>query len=88
VLSQFPGVAEVAATAVPNIFGNNEVFAVVVARESIDEQKLRAYCESRIVRPFAPVKYIFVDKLPRNENGKLDRRRLDQVLSESSPTPE
>jgi acyl-coenzyme A synthetase/AMP-(fatty) acid ligase len=84
-LSQFPGIAEAAATAVPNALGNNEVCALVVAREKIDEQKLRAYCDARIGRPLAPVKFLFVDTLPRNENGKLDRRRLSEMFRSSGP---
>src|SRR4029077_8649998 len=85
VLSQFQGIVEAAAAAVPNTFGNNEVCALLVAREKIDEQQLRAYCEARIQRPFAPVKYVLVDKLPRNENGKLDRRRLNELICAVQP---
>jgi acyl-coenzyme A synthetase/AMP-(fatty) acid ligase len=84
VLAQFEGVIQAAAVALPNAFGNNEVCAVVVMGGKVDEQKPRAHCESRIGRPYAPVKYIFVDKLSRNENGKLDRRRLNDMLRHSS----
>jgi acyl-CoA synthetase (AMP-forming)/AMP-acid ligase II len=84
-LSQFQGVVEAAAAAVPNAFGNNEVWALVVTNEKIDEARLRAYCEARIQRPFAPTKYVFVDNLPRNENGKLDRRRLNEMVRQSDP---
>jgi acyl-CoA synthetase (AMP-forming)/AMP-acid ligase II len=85
VLSQFQGVTEAAAAALPNVLGNNEVCAVVVTRERIDEKKLRAYCETQIARPFVPVKYVFVNELPRNENGKLDRRQINEMLRKSSP---
>jgi acyl-CoA synthetase (AMP-forming)/AMP-acid ligase II len=76
VLSQFPGILEAAAIAVPNAYGNNEVCAAIVSRENIDEQLLREHCRARIPRPFAPEEYFRVDNLPRNEMGKLDRERL------------
>jgi acyl-CoA synthetase (AMP-forming)/AMP-acid ligase II len=87
-LTQLPGVLEAAAVAVPNINGVNEVWAVVVAGEQMDEPTLRAYCETRLSHQFAPVKYFFVKSLPHNENGKLDRRRvLEQIVTPSvSPT--
>jgi acyl-coenzyme A synthetase/AMP-(fatty) acid ligase len=87
-LSQFPGVAEAAAAAVPNAFGNNEVWALIVAQQDVEEQKLRAYCDARIGRPFAPAKFLFVDGLPRNENGKLDRRRLNEMVQKSTSAPD
>jgi acyl-CoA synthetase (AMP-forming)/AMP-acid ligase II len=81
-VAQFPGVVEAAAFAAPNAYGNNEVCAVVVAREKIDEQMLRGHCESRIPRPFAPTKFIFLDELPHNEMGKLDRSRLQEIVQQ------
>ena len=84
-LTQFPGVGEAAVVAVPNAYGNNEICAVVVMRENADEQTLRSYCESKIPRPFVPTKFIFLDELPHNEMGKLDRSRLRQILERRTP---
>lgn len=85
ILNQFPGVADAAAVAMPNAYGNNEVCALVVAGEKIDEQALWAYGAAQIPRPFAPVKYLFVDNLPHNEMGKLDRARLRQMMAAAIP---
>ena len=82
VLAQFPGVVEAAAVALPNAYGNNEIGAVVVSREKLDEAALRKHCDAQIPRPFAPLKYLFVDSLPHNEMGKLDRRRLQEMVQE------
>jgi acyl-coenzyme A synthetase/AMP-(fatty) acid ligase len=87
VLSQFPGVVEAAAAPLPNAYGNNEVCAVVVGREKLDEAALRAHCDARIARSFAPVKYIFTDSLPHNEMGKIDRRRLQDMIAELDARP-
>lgn len=81
VLSQFKGVVEAAAFSVPNEYGNDEVCAAVVSSQKLDERGLRAHCEQRISRPFAPVKYYFVDSLPHNEMGKIDRHRLPALVS-------
>jgi acyl-CoA synthetase (AMP-forming)/AMP-acid ligase II len=82
VLGQFPGVAEAAVVAVPNVYGNNQIHAAVVARDKIDETALRAYCDTQIRRPFSPVKYLFVESLPHNEMGKLDRRTVEVMVRE------
>ena len=76
VLSQFNGIDEAAAFGAPNEFGNSEIWAAIVSHTPIDEQILKEYCEAKIPRPFAPAKVWFVDSLPHNEMGKLDRGRL------------
>jgi acyl-coenzyme A synthetase/AMP-(fatty) acid ligase len=78
ILKQFPGVLETAVFAVANAFGNNELWAAFVSSGKIDEQLLRGYCESRLPRPIWPVKYLFADTLPMNDNGKLDRRAVER----------
>jgi acyl-CoA synthetase (AMP-forming)/AMP-acid ligase II len=79
VLSQFKGIIEAAAFGAPNEYGVNEVCAAVVSPEKLDEQLLRAHCDARIPRPFSPVKFYFVDSLPHNEMGKIDRRSLRDI---------
>jgi acyl-CoA synthetase (AMP-forming)/AMP-acid ligase II len=88
VLVQFQGVVEAAAVAVPNAYDNNQICAFVAAHEKIDEQALRTYCDTHIPRPFAPVKYIFVESLPHNEMGKLDRRRLQDMIPKMAALPD
>jgi len=83
-LTQFPGIVEAAAVAMPNAFGNNEVCAVLVAHEKIDPRVLREYCATRVPRQFMPVRYVFVEAIPRNENGKVDRRRLQESIARTS----
>jgi acyl-CoA synthetase (AMP-forming)/AMP-acid ligase II len=87
VLSQFPGVGEAAAVAVPNAYGNNQIHAAIVSRGRVDEAALRAHCEALIPSPFAPVRYLFVDALPHNEMGKLDRRRAQDLVLQTATRP-
>jgi acyl-CoA synthetase (AMP-forming)/AMP-acid ligase II len=85
VLLQFKGVSEVAAVSVANEYGNDEIWAVIVAHEKLDESALRTHCEARLNRPFAPVKYRFADSLPHNEMGKIDRRRVQELVNPTAP---
>jgi acyl-CoA synthetase (AMP-forming)/AMP-acid ligase II len=87
ILTQFPGVVEAAAVSAPNVYGNNEVCAVVVTREQASEEALKSYCESRIPRPFTPARIVFLDELPHNEMGKLDRGRLQTALRQLTAHP-
>ena len=80
VLMQFDGVREAAAFSSPNEYGNNEIHAALSSRQKLDEQLLRTHCAARIPRAFVPAKYYFVDALPRNEMGKIDRRRLQEQI--------
>ena len=78
-LSKFKDVIEAAVFAAPNEYGNNEVCAAVVCRERPDEQALRAHCQALMPR-FVPVRFHFVDNLPHNEMGKIDRRLLQELF--------
>jgi acyl-coenzyme A synthetase/AMP-(fatty) acid ligase len=80
ILTQFSGVIESAAFSAPNAYGNNEIRALIVSREKLDDGLLRAHCEARAPRGFAPVQYYFVDSLPHNEMGKIDRRRVRELV--------
>ena len=84
VLSGFSGVVEAGAFGLPNEFGNNEVCAVVVCREQIDPEKLKAYCAEQLTPNFVPSRVFFAERLPRNDMGKIDRRRLPGVAGQTA----
>ena len=77
-LAQYNGILEAAAFSAPNEYGNNEIYALVVAEGKLDERELRTYCEARLQRSFVPLKFLLVDRLPHNDMGKIDRRRLQE----------
>jgi acyl-CoA synthetase (AMP-forming)/AMP-acid ligase II len=83
-LAACEGVAECAAFGSPNELGIDNVWAAVVAGSETDDDKLRIYCEANLPPQFRPVGFIRVDRLPRNEMGKLDRRALPNLLSPRS----
>ncbi len=78
VLSEYPGVREVAVVGVAHPHTGEAVKAFVVADDSagIDEDTLIAYCAGELARYKCPSKIVFVAELPRNVSGKLLRRAL------------
>ena len=76
VLATFESVDQVAVVGVPNSLGVDELWALIVACSPLDEAALAAHCQQRLSPLFCPVRYVTVDQLPRNENGKIDRPGL------------
>jgi carnitine-CoA ligase len=80
VLSQYPGVAQVAVFGVPSELGEEEVMAAVVPEPdaSLDPLELLTFCEPRLAY-FAIPRYVeLVDELPLTENGKVRKAVLRQ----------
>jgi long-chain acyl-CoA synthetase len=81
VLLTHPSVADVATIGVPNEDWGEEVKAVVEPSPGVpgsDElgRELIAYCRERLARYKCPRTIDFVDRLPREENGKIYKRKL------------
>jgi acyl-CoA synthetase (AMP-forming)/AMP-acid ligase II len=82
VLASVAGVQEVAAFTVPNAAGVSELVAAVVM-PAFDAQALRRHCERELPAAFVPVRFVPVADIPRNEMGKIDRRRLVGLIGKS-----
>jgi acyl-CoA synthetase (AMP-forming)/AMP-acid ligase II len=78
-LASFAGVQQAAAFAAPNAAGIEEL-AVAVVAAGFDGAALRSHCERELPAAFVPVRFIQVAVIPRNEMGKIDRRRLAELL--------
>ena len=79
VLAAFPGVSDAAVLTVPNALGIEEVYALIRSNSLLDDGALRSYCQGRLQRSFVPVRFITVDRIPRNESGKIERGRLLEI---------
>lgn len=83
VLYQHPGVAEVAAVALPDEESGHVIRAAAVAKigQSLEAGRLRAFCAERLPAYMVPLSIAVRDSLPRGGTGKVDRLRLREELS-------
>jgi acyl-CoA synthetase (AMP-forming)/AMP-acid ligase II len=86
VLAHVPGVAEVAVIGVPDERWGECVTAVVVrAPEStLDQAQLLAGCADGLAPYKRPRRVHFVDSLPRNTFGKVQKQQLRELVSGSA----
>jgi acyl-coenzyme A synthetase/AMP-(fatty) acid ligase len=76
VLASLPGISDAAVLTVPNALGVEEIYALIKADVPPDDAALRAHCQARLQRVFIPARFITVDRIPRNEMGKIERGEL------------
>lgn len=80
VLNAHPALRECAITAVPDAQWGETGKAWIVLHEgqSVSEEELLQYLRSHVARYKCPKHIIFLDQLPKNDAGKIDRRALRQ----------
>ena len=76
VLNRHAAVIESAVVGVPSLRMGEEVKAFVVTREPVDADSLMAYCRDALANYKTPSEIEFVDALPRNAIGKIDKKEL------------
>lgn len=78
VLSAHPDVQEVAVVGTAHPHTGETVRAYIVARNGVhlDEDAIIDYCRTKLARYKCPSKILFVDSLPRNVSGKVQRYAL------------
>jgi acyl-coenzyme A synthetase/AMP-(fatty) acid ligase len=90
-LVAFPAVADCAVVNIPNELGIEEIHALVVPRATFAESDLRKYCAEKLRRALVPVRFIAVEKIPRNDMAKIERGKLAELVKANlsgEPTPE
>jgi acyl-CoA synthetase (AMP-forming)/AMP-acid ligase II len=80
-LGDHPDVMDVAVFGIPNDEYGEEVKAVVQVRPDVDgnpelADRLTAYCREHLAGFKVPRTFDFVEEMPRDDNGKLYKRRL------------
>lgn len=81
-LAGHPAVAEVCVLGVPDDRWTQSVRAIVVLRPGLEasEAELIAYCVAGIASYKKPRSVMFVDELPRNAGGSVDRDAVDDTF--------
>jgi amino acid adenylation domain-containing protein len=77
-LGQYPALQQVVVIVREDVPGNKQLVAYVVANpEHIPSQvELRSFLQDRLPEYMVPTAFVFLDAIPLNANGKLDRRAL------------
>jgi long-chain acyl-CoA synthetase len=91
VLLEHPAVGDAAVVGIPNEEWGEEVLAVVEPRTGIDAgavlaDELLAFCRGRLAHYKCPRRVEFVDRLPRQDNGKIYKRLLRDRYREQAAT--
>jgi len=77
-LIRHPKVADVQVLGVPDKFFGEELLAVVIAKEPVTEEELRAYCQGQISHQKIPRYFQFVEAFPLTASGKVQKFALRQ----------
>ena len=76
VLNRHPAVIESAVIGVPSARMGEEVKAFVVTNTDVDAETLKAFCQEALANYKTPSEIEFVNALPRNLVGKIDKKEL------------
>jgi fatty-acyl-CoA synthase len=75
-LADHPGIVEAAVVGVDDAEFGKRLAAFVVSREDLDAEDVRSYVRAHLARHKIPRDVVFVKQLPRNETGKVLRKKL------------
>lgn len=80
-IRQHPAISQAAIIGVPDEkWGETgKAFVVLKENEQLSEAKLTEYCLDRVAKYKIPKHIVFLDELPENDAGKIDRKRLKDL---------
>ena len=84
-IRSLPGVADVAVVGVPVANATEEVTAAIIMEEGAQRltlEQVRKWAEKSIAHYALPRQIVFIAELPRNQMGKILRRKVAQVVRE------
>jgi fatty-acyl-CoA synthase len=75
-LTHHPAVAEVAVVGVPDEKWGQKIVAAVVPKGDVTPDELSAFAKEHVGYAAVPKEFRMVESLPRNDVGKIDKRRV------------
>jgi acyl-CoA synthetase (AMP-forming)/AMP-acid ligase II len=81
-LASYPGVREAAVFATVSANGVDEICAVLVSSDAVNGSAIQTHCARSLPRECVPSRFVQLPALPRNSMGKLDRKRLSQIVGQ------
>ncbi len=88
VLCGVDGVKGAAVIGVPDEYFGEAILAVVVADEGVTKRDLQRACAKNLADYQQPLAYEFVEALPKNEMGKLQKHKLNEIFAGYDATKE
>jgi len=84
-LRKISGCEQVVSMAMPAANGSSEAIAAFLPAEAQDkENALLEACRRQLPEYMVPRKFYYLDRMPLNANGKIDRKKLADLLRESA----
>ena len=80
--SGHPKIVEAAGFGMPQSSGPDQIWLALVPRMPIDDAELKKFCAEKF-GPRAPTHFLRLNRLPRNEGGKVVRATLVQLAQDS-----
>jgi acyl-coenzyme A synthetase/AMP-(fatty) acid ligase len=79
-LRRHPSVADVAVVGAPSVELGQEVVAFIVAKSPVEPKELTRHSRQEVAPFKIPSRFVFVETLPRNANGKVTKNELLKTL--------
>src|SRR5262249_38512129 len=76
VLRMLPQISDAAAFAIP---GRDQIWAAIVLKEKMPHEAILKFCKDRLAG-MAPDRLIELDKIPRNDMGKIIREDMRKAI--------
>lgn len=80
VLAKHEAVSESCVVGVPHPEWGETVMAVIVPKETVTEEELRAFASAYLADYKCPRLYSFVEELPRNASGKILKQQVKELF--------
>ncbi|HWH19838.1 MAG TPA: hypothetical protein VN671_04845, partial [Solirubrobacterales bacterium] len=81
-MMELEGVAEAAVVGAPDDYwGERTVACVKLADPGLDAEAIRAHVKTRLASFKVPKQFVFLDDLPKNPTGKVERGKLRELVA-------